>query len=94
MLFLEIRYRQSMLSVHPDHSGKPITVKLDFLILGSSTRAFFSQIAFFKLCLDAIGGVYVNAVACGTHLAQLAKCALSFTNSIAHDLEIFPESAP
>ena len=36
-------------------------MKLDFLICGSATDAFFSQIAFFRLCLNALGGVYSNA---------------------------------
>lgn len=36
-------------------------MKLDFLLCGSATDAFFSQIAFFRLCLNALGGVYSNA---------------------------------
>ncbi|MBL27871.1 MAG: hypothetical protein CMM50_10035 [Rhodospirillaceae bacterium] len=31
-------------------------MKLDFLICGSPNDAFFSQIAFFRLCLNALGG--------------------------------------
>lgn len=36
-------------------------MKLDFVIPGSATPAFFSQIAFFRLCLDALGGHYADA---------------------------------
>ena len=36
-------------------------MKLDFLICGSANSAFFSQIAFFKLCLNNLGGIYANA---------------------------------
>jgi hypothetical protein len=36
-------------------------VKLDFLISASPTDGFFGQIAFFRLALDALGGVYRNA---------------------------------
>ena len=36
-------------------------MKLDFLLCGSATGAFFSQIAFFKLGLNAIGGAYSDA---------------------------------
>ncbi len=36
-------------------------LKLDFIICGSPTDAFCSQIAFFRLCLDALGGKYRNA---------------------------------
>ena len=36
-------------------------MKLDFLLCGSATDAFFSQIAFFRLCLNALGGVYSDA---------------------------------
>ena len=36
-------------------------MKLDFLILASPTKAFFSQIAFFRLCLNALGGAYQKA---------------------------------
>lgn len=33
-------------------------MKLDFLLCGSPTDAFFSQMAFFRLSLDALGGDY------------------------------------
>jgi len=36
-------------------------LKLDFLICASPTQGFFSQIAFFRLCLDALGGYYADA---------------------------------
>lgn len=36
-------------------------MKLDFLIPASPTPAFFSQIAFFRLSLDALGGAYRDA---------------------------------
>lgn len=36
-------------------------MKFDFLISASPNDGFFSQIAFFKLCLDRIGGDYANA---------------------------------
>lgn len=36
-------------------------MKLDFVIPGSATPAFFSQIAFFRLCLNALGGPYSDA---------------------------------
>ena len=36
-------------------------MKLDFLLCGSATDAFFSQIAFFRLCLKALGGRYSDA---------------------------------
>lgn len=36
-------------------------MKLDFLICGSPNDAFFSQIAFFRLGLDALGGQYRDA---------------------------------
>lgn len=36
-------------------------MKLDFLIPGSPNDAFFSQIAFFRMCLDRIGGYYKDA---------------------------------
>lgn len=36
-------------------------MKLDFVIPGSATPAFFSQIAFFRLCLNALGGHYADA---------------------------------
>ena len=36
-------------------------MKLDFLICGTPTDAFCSQIAFFRLCLDYLGGDYRNA---------------------------------
>ena len=36
-------------------------MKLDFLLCGSANDAFFSQIAFFRLCLNALGGVYSDA---------------------------------
>jgi hypothetical protein len=36
-------------------------MKLDFLINGSPNDAFFSQIAFFRLALNALGGAYRNA---------------------------------
>ena len=35
--------------------------KLDFLLCGSPTEAFFSQMAFFRLCLDAAGGAFRDA---------------------------------
>lgn len=31
-------------------------MKLEFLLCGSPTEAFFSQMAFFRFCLDALGG--------------------------------------
>ena len=31
-------------------------MKLEFLLCGSPTEGFFSQMAFFRLCLDALGG--------------------------------------
>ena len=36
-------------------------MKLDFLLCGSPNDAFFSQIAFFRRCLDALGGKYERA---------------------------------
>jgi hypothetical protein len=36
-------------------------MKLDFLIPGSPNDAFFSQIAFFRLALDGLGGAYRQA---------------------------------
>ncbi len=36
-------------------------MKLDFLLCGSATDSFFSQIAFFRLCLDKLGGAYRDA---------------------------------
>lgn len=36
-------------------------MKLDFLIPGSPNDGFFSQIAFFRLALDALGGMYRRA---------------------------------
>ena len=36
-------------------------MKLDFLICGAPTDAFFSQIAFFRLSLDNLGGCYKKA---------------------------------
>jgi hypothetical protein len=36
-------------------------VKLEFLIPGSPTPAFFSQTAMFRLALDALGGIYEQA---------------------------------
>ncbi len=36
-------------------------MKLDFIICGSLNNAFLSQIAFFRLCLDALGSDYKNA---------------------------------
>ncbi len=45
-------------------------MKLDFMICGTPNDAFYSQIAFFRLCLDYLGGDYKNArlVACfGDH---------------------------
>jgi hypothetical protein len=36
-------------------------VKLEFLIPGSPTPAFFSQVAMFRLALDALGGIYERA---------------------------------
>ena len=36
-------------------------MKLDFLIPASPKTGFFSQIAFFRLCLNSIGGIYRNA---------------------------------
>lgn len=36
-------------------------MKLDFLIPATPNDAFFSQIAFFRMCLDYIGGDYKNA---------------------------------
>jgi len=36
-------------------------MKLEFLVCGSATPAFFSQIAFFKLCLNALGEDYADA---------------------------------
>lgn len=36
-------------------------MKLDFLIPASATPAFFSQIAFFRLALNALGGDYAGA---------------------------------
>ena len=36
-------------------------VKIDFLICGAPNDAFYSQIAFFRLCLDALGGQYKQA---------------------------------
>lgn len=36
-------------------------MKLDFLIAGSLTPSFLSQIAFFRLCLDHLGGVCQQA---------------------------------
>ena len=36
-------------------------LKLDFLIPASATPAFFSQIAFFRLCLKDLGGLYADA---------------------------------
>jgi len=38
-----------------------IKMKIDFLIAGSPTDAFFSQIAFFRLCLNHLGGDYKHA---------------------------------
>ena len=38
-----------------------MNTKLDFLIAGSATDAFYSQIAFFRLSLDRLGGEYKNA---------------------------------
>ena len=36
-------------------------MKLDFLLCGSANDAFFSQIAFFALCLNKLGGMYAGA---------------------------------
>jgi len=36
-------------------------LKLDFLISASPNAGFFSQIAFFRLCLNALGGDYAKA---------------------------------
>jgi hypothetical protein len=36
-------------------------MKLDFLIAGNATPAFLSQIAFFKVCLNNLGGAYADA---------------------------------
>ena len=36
-------------------------MKLDFLLCGSANDAFFSQIAFFALCLNKLGGMYADA---------------------------------
>ncbi|WP_300554067.1 hypothetical protein [Maricaulis sp.] len=36
-------------------------MKLDFLLCGSVTPGFLSQFAFFRLCLDALGGHYRDA---------------------------------
>lgn len=36
-------------------------MKLDFLICGTPNDAFCSQIAYFKLCLDNLGGIYKKA---------------------------------
>ena len=36
-------------------------MKLDFLLPASPTPGFFSQIAFFRICLNALGGVYRDA---------------------------------
>lgn len=36
-------------------------MKLEFLLCGSPTDSFFSQMAFFRLCLDRLGGAYREA---------------------------------
>ncbi len=36
-------------------------MKLDFLICGTPNDAFCSQIAFFRICLDRLGGIYKDA---------------------------------
>ncbi|MBL4659149.1 MAG: hypothetical protein JKY19_02245 [Alcanivoracaceae bacterium] len=48
-------------------------MKLDFLICGTPTDVFCSQIAFFRLCLDNLGGDYKNArlvATFGDHLVE------------------------
>jgi len=43
------------------HINRIVNMKLDFLICGSANDAFYSQIAFFRLCLNNLGGHYSAA---------------------------------
>lgn len=61
-------------------------MKLDFLLCGSANDAFFSQIAFFRLCLDKLGGMYhdarVAAVFGGCEVVKIPNRWQKFFNRI------------